>query len=182
MTESTDPTDHAQCANGPDDCWHNPMGDPMVAWFAANSIDLDGIPMFPEIELLGGEMMIEFLYGYERDSPRYALVMRRPATLMVRRPILAPMDDELWTVYQRARAAYLADRVLKTLGQAGATVLAAKAGAHLVFVCANPMVEDSGFLEDASRMLQESLPGVGIQIMTGIDTILHRAPQDDSGR
>jgi hypothetical protein len=41
------------------------------------------------------------------------------------------------------------------------------------------MIQDERFLEDASRALGEALPGVGIQIMTGVDTILHRAPQDD---
>ncbi len=164
-----------------DDDWSTPMGDPMLVWLQANNIDFDRIPMFPEIELLGSEMMIEYFWGREDESRRgrSTLMQRRVATRMVRRPVRVPMEPELWEVYQRSRASYLAENALKTLGQAGATVLAAKFGSNLVFVCSNPMAEDHSFLQEASRILQESLPGVGVQIMAGVDTILHRAPQDD---
>lgn len=162
-----------------DDCWHNPMGDPIVAWLGANHIDLDRLPMFPEIELLGPEMMIEYIWGYELDSGKLRMVQRRLATHMVRRPVLVPMADELWEVYRRARTAYQTSEALRQLGQAGATVLAAKGGSHLVFVCSSSMPQEQEFVEDVSRILHEALPGVGVQIMTGVDTILHRAPQDD---
>lgn len=155
------------------------MGDPILAWLIANGIDIDRLPLFPEIELLGPEMMIEYIWGYELDPGTIRMVQRRLATHMVRRPTLVPMEPELWEMYQRARTAYRTSEALRTLGDAGATVLAAKGGAHLVFVCSNPMSNDQGFLEEASRALGEALPGVGIQIMTGVDTILHRAPQDD---
>ena len=155
------------------------MGDPILAWLIANGIDIGRLPLFPEIELLGPEMMIEYIWGYELDSGNLRMMQRRLATHMVRRPILTPMPDELWEVYQRARTAYLTQEALRTLGQAGATVLAAKGGSHLVFVCSSSMPQEQGFVEDVSRILQESLPGVGVQIMTGVDTILHRAPQDD---
>lgn len=161
--------------------WPAPMGDPMLAWLQANNIDFDRIPLFPEIELLGPEMAIEYFWGREDESKRgrSTLMQRRIATRMVRRPVLVPMGDDLWQVYQRMRAEHLAEEALKTLGQAGATVLAAKGGSHLVFVCSSSMPQDEGFVEQASRILQESLPGVGIQIMTGVDTILHRAPQEE---
>jgi hypothetical protein len=165
-----------------DDCWHNPMSDPMAAWLQANNIDFERIPLFPEIELLGPEMMIEYFWGMEdQDKPwrQPPLMRRRMATRMVRRPILVPIDNDLWEAYQRLRTAHLADEALKTLGQAGATVLSAKGGSHLVFVCSSSMPQDGDFIEQASRILQESLPGVGVQIMTGVDTILHRVPQDD---
>lgn len=164
-----------------DDCYHNPMGDPMVVWLQANNIDLEQLPMFPEIDLLGPEMMIEYIWGYEDESGpgRAVLVRRRMATHMVRRPVLVPMGDDLWQVYQRLRAAHLVEEALKTLGRAGATVLAAKGGSHLVFVCSSSMPQEQEFVEDVSRILQEALPGVGVQIMTGVDTILHRAPQDN---
>lgn len=161
--------------------WSTPMGDPILAWLHANNVDFDRVPMFPEIELLGPEMMIEYFWGREDESERgrSTLMQRRVATRMVRRPVLVPMGDDLWRVYQRMRAAHVTEEALKTLGRAGATVLAAKGGSHLVFVCSNPMSNDQDFLEQASRALGEALPGVGIQIMTGVDTILHRAPQDD---
>jgi hypothetical protein len=41
------------------------------------------------------------------------------------------------------------------------------------------MPQEQEFVEDVSRILQGALPGVGVQIMTGVDTILHRAPQDE---
>jgi hypothetical protein len=175
----TDEHDHASCGPGPEDCWQNPMGDPMVDWLTANQVDLQRIPMFPEIELLGPEIRIEYIYGLEDAAlTRSKLVLRKPATRMVRLRLLEEMPPELWEAYQRARADYLLGRALDQLGHAGATVLAARPGAHLVFVCSNPMVEDPEFLEQASAVLQEALPGVGIQIMTGVDTILHRAPQE----
>jgi hypothetical protein len=175
----TDDHDHSKCGTGPEDCWQNPMGDPMVDWLAANKVDLQRITMFPEIELLGPEFRIEYLFGLEDPTlTRSKLVLRTPATRMVRLRVLEPMPPELWEAYQRARADYRLGRTLDQLGHAGATVLAARPGAHLVFVCSNPMVEDSEFLEEASRVLQEALPGVGVQIMTGVDTILHRAPQE----
>jgi hypothetical protein len=123
MTES-DP--HA------DSDWSTPLGDPLLPWLQANNIDLDRIPMFPDIELLGPEMMIEYFWGREDQDKRgrSTLIQRRVATRMVRRPILVPMDEVLWEVYQRARAAHLAEEALKTLGQFGATVLAAKGGAR----------------------------------------------------
>lgn len=173
MTEN----DPRTCEDGD---WATPMSDPLLAWLQANNIDFDRIPIFPEIELLGPEMMIEYFWGREDESKRgrSVLMQRRIATRMVRRPILVPISNELWEVYQRERAAHQADEALKTLGRAGATVLSAKGGAHLVFVCSSSMPEDQGFVEQASRILQESLPGVGVQIMTGVDTILHRAPQE----
>jgi hypothetical protein len=163
------------------DEYATPMSDPLLTWLQANNIDFDRIPQFPEIELLGPEMMIEYFWGREDESRRgrSTLIQRRVATRIVRRPVLVPMEPELWEAYQRARASYLAEDALKTLGRAGATVLAAKPGSNIVFVCANPMSDDHSFLEEASRILQESLPGVGVQIMTGVDTILHRAPQED---
>lgn len=171
----TDGCEHV-CA---EDCYHNPMGDPMLVWLTANNIDLDRVPMFPEIELLGSEMMIEYLYGYEgeRQYPRF--VFRSPATKMWRRPVLVPMTDELWEVYQRSRSNYLADRVLKALGEYGATVLAVKPGSQVVFVCAHAMPEGDDFIGSAIKTLEQALPGVGVTIMTGVDTVLHRAPQDD---
>jgi len=172
----TEPTE----GHNPDAEWVNPMGDPMLDWLRANSIDLDRIPMFPEIQFdEHGWMKIEFMYGSEEGTPRTNLVMRRPATRMVRRMVVVPMPEELLEVYLRARADYLAELALKIIGRAGATVLTARPGAHLVFVCSNPMAADDGFLEAASAALAEALPGVGVQIMTGVDTILHRAPQED---
>lgn len=175
----TDEHDHSECGTGPEDCWQNPMGDPMVDWLVANRVDLQRVVMFPEIELLGPEMRIEYIYGLEDPAlTRSLLVQHRPATRMVRHRVLVPMPPELWEVYQRARADYRLGRALDQLGRAGATVLAARPGAHLVFVCSSPLAQDNEFLEAASAMLQEALPGVGVQIMTGVDTILHRAPQE----
>lgn len=175
----TEEHDHTKCGTDPEDCWQNPMGDPMLDWLAANRVDLQRIPMFPEIELLGPEMRIEYIYGLEDAAlTRSKFVQGTPATRMVRLRVLQEMPPELWEVYQRARADYQLGRALERLGRAGATVLTARPGAHLVFVCSNPMVNDPDFLETASQVLQEALPGVGIQIMTGVDTILHRAPQE----
>ena len=92
--------------------WYNPMGDPMVSWMLRNGLDFDRIPMFPEIQLLGDtEMMIEYFWGYEDDVPRARMLQRRLATHMVRRPVRVPMEPELWEVYQRSRAAYLAEEI-----------------------------------------------------------------------
>lgn len=185
MTEKPAPRpgddhDHGQCGTGPEDCWQNPMGDPIMEWMQANRIDLERIPMFPEIELRGDEMLIEYFYGREEEhrTRPFLFFHKHLPTRMVRKPVLVPMDPVLWEVYERARNQYRLADALEGLGKAGATVLTAKPGAHLVFVCSNPMVEDPDFLETASRVLQEALPGVGVQIMTGVDTILHRAPQE----
>ena len=155
------------------------MGDPMVDWLKANDIDLDRIAMWPEIELLPGRAKIEYLYGLEDEPPRPNLVLRRPTTRMVERPTPVPMPLELWEAYQRGRADYLAERMLKTLGRAGATVLAVQPGAHLVLVSSNVAMTDQGFLEQAAEVLGRALTGVEVTIMTGVDTILHRAPQED---
>lgn len=175
----TDEHDHEKCGTGPEDCWQNPMGDPMVDWLTANRVDLNRIPMFPEIELMGPEIRIEYIFGLEDENlTRSKFILHKPATRMVRLRLLEEMPPELWEVYQRARSDYRLGNALDQLGRAGATVLAARPGAHLVFVCSSPMVEDPEFLEAASKVLQDALPGVGIQIMTGVDTILHRAPQE----
>ena len=159
----TDGCEHV-CA---EDCYHNPMGDPMLVWLNANNVDPDRIPMFPEIELLGTEMMVEHIYGYERDPQRLKFVMRRTATVMVRKPVLVPMDDELWDVYQRARIDYRAGEALRLLAQGGATVLAVKSGSQIVFVCSHAMPEGDDFIGSAIKTLEQALPGVGVTIMTG---------------
>lgn len=156
------------------------MGDPMVDWLKANGIDLDRIVMWPEIQLLPGRAKIEFVYGLEDEPPRTKLLLRKPATRMVEVPTPVPMPAELWETYSRARADEMMGRTLEILGKAGATVLTARPGSSIVFVCSTGFTGEEGeqFLEAATAHLRERLPGVDISIMTGVDTILHRAPQE----
>jgi hypothetical protein len=173
--------DHAKCGTGPEDCWQNPMGDPMVDWLTANQVDLRRIPMFPEIELLGPEIRIEYIYGLEDDTlTRSKLVLHKPATRMVRLRLLQEMPPELWEVYQRARADYRAQVALELLGRSGATVLAARPGSHIVLVTRAPLTEDDAYLAQASEILAEALPGVKVTIMAGVETILHAAAPRES--
>jgi len=156
------------------------MGDPMVDWLTANGIPLDRIAMWPEIQLLPGRARIEYIYGLEDEPPRTNLLLRRPATRMVEVPIAVPMSAELWETYSRARADEMMGRTLEILGRAGATVLTATPGSSIVFVCSDRLSGEGveQFLEAATSHLRERLPDVDISIMTGVDTILHRAPQE----
>ena len=156
------------------------MGDPMVDWFNANGIPLDRIAMWPEIQLLPGRAKVEFLYGLEDEPPRTKLLLRKPATRMVEVPTPVPMPAELWETYSRARADEVMGRTLELLGQAGATVLALKPGSALVLVCSSTLNDAEGdqFVEGALEHLRSRLPDVDISIMAGVDTILHRAPQE----
>jgi hypothetical protein len=88
------------------------------------------------------------------------------------------MAPELYASYLKARADYRADTALKLLGRSGATVLAAKPGAHIVLVTRAPLTEDDAYLAQASQILAEALPGVKVTIMAGMETILHSAPRE----
>lgn len=163
------------CAEGQDyeGCWQNPMGDDMLDWLKANNVDLMRIVMFPDIVFLpGGRMRIEYIYGLESTPKRRVLVMQTPATRMVEMPVLVPMPQELWEVYSALKRADAADKVLKRLGECGATVVTVQPGSHLTFVTSAMLDEDQEVLAEGRRSLEEAFPGVEIHIMTGTEAVL----------
>ncbi len=184
MTEAPKrfPPHEPDCTCGEEDgyegCYQSPMGDDMLDWLRANKVDLMRIPMFPEVVFLPGDRMrIEYIYGLEATPKRRVLVMHTPATRMVEMPVLVPMPQELWGVYTALRKADAADRVLKRLGEFGATVVAVQPGSHLTFVTSAMLDEDQEVLAEGRRSLEEAFPGVEIHIMTGTEAVLLGQPR-----
>ena len=144
----------------------------MRLWLESNHIDMEQIPMWPEIELRDGQMRIEFMSRWSDDYRN--VMLGRPYTYRSSWIDLEhPMPDELWETYLRNRSKVAASRALDELGRAGATVVHVHGSDQLMFLTSNRDIDKEQF-ESMSKQLQDLLPGVVVTLVTGFDTVMHR--------
>jgi hypothetical protein len=150
--------------------------DPMRRWLESNGITMDRIPMWPEIELHedGIQMRIELLY---REHDRAAFMLKAPVTHMSAwLPLVHPLPPELWEIYSRNRKAAKLNEVIDRIGKAGATIVHIKGGDQLIFITSNRDIDEDRF-EHMRASLQPLLPGIMVALVTGFDTVMHRAAE-----
>jgi len=148
--------------------------DPMRRWLESNGITMDRIPMWPEIELRegNGQMRIEFLY---QEHDRAAFMLKAPVTYMSSWLELSnPLPGELWEIYSRNRRAAKLNEVIDRIGKAGATIVHIRGGDQLMFLTSNRDIDKEQF-EHMQAQLGVLLPGIVATIVTGFDTVMHRA-------
>ncbi len=144
----------------------------MRLWLESNHIDMDRIPMWPEIELREGQMRIERLTRW--DEERENRMLGRPYTYMSGWLDLEhPISEELWETYKRNRGLAATSRALRELGRAGATVVHLKDSDQLMFLTSQRDIEHSQF-ESMQEQLRALLPGVTVTFVAGFDTVMHR--------
>lgn len=146
--------------------------DPMRLWLESNGIEMDDIPMWPEIQLREGQMRIERTAKWDRE--REHRMLGRPHIYMGGwRDLKVPMPDELWETYLRNRSKAATAIAMAQLGRAGATVVHLQGGDGLIFVTSDRNLEP-GEVDSMATQLERLLPQVKVTIIAGVDTVMHR--------
>lgn len=148
------------------------VSDPMRLWLESNGIEMDELPMWPEIQLRDGQMRIERTAKWDREY-EHRMLGRPHIYLGGWRDLKVPMPDGLWETYLRNRGKAATAIAMAQLGRAGATVVHLHGGDGLTFVTSD---RDLGpeQINSMNIQLEALLPGVKVTIVAGVDTVMHR--------